>query len=173
MFLRTAGVVGTASLLKPQLILGSPRQTAAYLDLHPFVNDHPEAVFIKLTRVSEKTAADGKDQAGQELARELFVTSDQSGAPSGNKIAIKPNLAAQGGPFTVSRMGISTDGDFVGGFIEGMKDGLGMDGGQFYLREGNHLGDAYAPANESLEWYRPIAERVGAHLLDFDNSSPA
>ena len=168
-FLRAAGVVGTASLLKPELILGRPRQAAAFLDLHPFVNAHPEAVFIKLTQVSDKTATDEKIQAGQELARELFVTSELGGIPSGSKIAIKPNLTCQGGAFSVSRMGISTDGDFVGGFIEGMKDGLGMDGGQFYLREGNHLGDAYCPANESLEWYGPIAERVGAHLLDFDS----
>ena len=40
-FLKAAGVAGTASLLKPHLILGRPMQAAAYFDLHPFVNAHP------------------------------------------------------------------------------------------------------------------------------------
>ncbi|MFA6111402.1 MAG: DUF362 domain-containing protein [Candidatus Latescibacterota bacterium] len=168
-FLKAAGVVGSASLLKPELVFGKPLQSAAYFDLHPFVAAHPEAVFIKLTSVSSKTAAAEKVAAGHELGRELFVTSDTSGIPITHKIAIKPNLTCLGGAMSESRMGVVTDADFVEGMIEGMKEGTGLNGGQFYLREGNHLGDAYCPANEAIEWYAPMAERTGAHLLDFDS----
>ncbi len=56
-----------------------------------------------------------------------------------------------GGSFDTARMSIATDAEFVSGLIEGMKDNLGMDGGQFYMREGNHLGDAYCPDNQVLD----------------------
>ena len=46
-FLKTAGVAGTTSLAQPSLIVADPRQAAAYFQLHPFVADYPEAVFIK------------------------------------------------------------------------------------------------------------------------------
>ena len=168
-FLRAAGVVGTTSLLKPNLIFGSPRQTAAGFNLHAFVLAHPEAVFIKQTQVADKSATQEKLLAGQELARELFVLSDTEGFARGSKIAIKPNLTCMGGAFSSARMGIATDADFVGGLIEGMKDHLGLRGNQFYMREGNHLGDAYCPQNQALDWYKPMAERTGAHLTDFDS----
>ncbi|HJP29110.1 MAG TPA: DUF362 domain-containing protein [Candidatus Latescibacteria bacterium] len=171
-FIKAASAAGTASLLSPDLIFGQSRPTAAYFQLHPFVDAHPEAVFIKLTQVSDKTAAEEKVRAGHELAGQLFVTSDVGGYAMGSKIAIKPNLTCLGGNFSTARMGIATDADFVAGFIEAMKDGLGMDGSQFYLREGNLLGDAYCPQNEVLDWYGPMAERVGAHLTDFDSGRP-
>ncbi|MEW6753049.1 MAG: DUF362 domain-containing protein [Candidatus Latescibacterota bacterium] len=168
-FLRAAGVVGTASVLRPQFLFGAPRQTAAYFNLHPFVAAHPEAVFIRLTQVSAKTATAEKVQAGVDLARELFVASDQSGFSTTSRIAVKPNLTCVQAPINEARMGIPTDADFVEGFIEGMKGALGMDGSRFYIREGNHLGDSYCPENGAIEWYAPLAERTGAHLLDFDS----
>ena len=167
-FLKSAGLFGTASLLDPDLVLAGPRPTTArYFDVHPFVAGHPEAVFIKRTQVPAKTDAAAKKQEGQDLAREVFVLRDDSGIPLSSKIALKPNITCGGGA-AVDRMGIITDCDFVEGFIEGMKD-LGLRGNQFYLREGNLLGDASCPNNDSLESYRPMAERVDAHLLDFDS----
>ena len=168
-FLRVAGMTGASSLLGPELVLGRPRQNAPYFDLHPFVAAHPEAVFVTLTQVANKTAVQHKVRAGRQLAAQLFVPSSTGGYARGSKIAVKPNLTCLGGAFSSARMGIATDADFVGGLIEGMKDGLGLDGDQFYLREGNHLGDAYCPSNQALDWYRPMAERVGAHLTDFDS----
>jgi hypothetical protein len=171
-FLKAGGLAGAAALLKPELVFARRQQNGPYFDLHPFVRDHPEAVFIKVTRVAEKTDAQAKLRAGQELAAELFSSSPTAGYAQSSKIAIKPNLTCLGGDFSANRMGIITDADFVGGLIQGMKDGLGLDGGQFYLREGNHLGDAYCPDNQALEWYRPMAQRLGAHLTDFDSGRP-
>ena len=168
-FLKAAGLVSTSSLLKPDLIFGSSRQSAAYFHLHPFVEAHPEAVFIKLTSVSDRSASAEKNGTGYELASELFFASDGKGHSTASKIAIKPNITCLGGGFSPGRMGIVTDADFVAGLIGSMKDNLGLDGSQFYLREGNHLGDAYCPDNQALAWYGPMAEQVGAHLLDFDS----
>jgi hypothetical protein len=168
-FLKAAGVAGATSLLKPELVFGRPWQNAPYFDLHPFVGAHPEAVFINVTQVIGKTETSQKLLAGRQLANELFVPSDTAGYPKGSKIAIKPNLTCMGGNFSTAWMGIVTDADFVGGLIEGMKDTLGLEGRQFYLREGNLLGDAYCPQNEALDWYQPMARRVGAHLTDFDS----
>jgi|SaaInl4_150m_RNA_FD_contig_31_1094480_length_3046_multi_11_in_0_out_0_1 hypothetical protein len=168
-FLKAAGAVGTASLMQPQLVFGGAQQAAAFFQLHPFVASHPEAVFIKLTQVSDKTATAEKLQAGRELASELFVSSETEGYSSHSKIAIKPNLTCLGGDFNTARMGILTDADFVEGMMEAMKDGLGLQGSQFYLREGNLLGDAYCPRNQALDWYGPMADRIGAHVTDFDS----
>ena len=168
-FLKAAGLVGTSSLLKPDIIFGSSRRSAAFFHLHPFVEAHPEAVFIKLTSVSDRSASAEKNGAGSELASELFFASDSGGHSTASKIAIKPNITCLGGGFSPGRMGIVTDADFVAGLIGSMKDNLGLDGSQFYLREGNHLGDAYCPDNQALAWYGPMAEQVGAHLLDFDS----
>ena len=167
-FIRTIGAVGTAALVQPQSILARAQQERmAYFNLHPFVAAHPEAVFIKTTTVTAKTDATAKKRASLELARELFVASNEAGIPIGSRIAVKPNLTC-GGSANPDDMGIITDADFVEGFIEGMKE-LGLRGEQFYLREGNMLGDAYCPDSESAAWYRPMAERTGAHLYDFDS----
>ena len=167
-FLKSVGVAGSASLLKPNLIFGSTKQTAAHFNLHPFVAAHPEVVFVKATRVSEKTAIQEKIDAGREFARELFVTSDAGGIPIGSKIAIKPNLTCGGkGGHLADQMGIYTDCDFVEGTIEGMTE-LGLRHDQFYMREGNLLGDSYS----CLDTHRPyqqLAARTGAHLTHLDS----
>ena len=167
-FLKSIGAVGASSVLRPDLVLaGAAPGSAAYFDLHPFVAAHPEAVFVKRTQVSAKTHAESKLQEGASLARELFVTQDTPGISLSDKIAVKPNLTCGGGTAS-DVMGIITDCDFVEGFVEGMKD-LGLNGNQFYLREGNLLGDASCPASNSLQGYRPMAARTGVHLTDFDS----
>lgn len=167
-FIKAIGAVGTAALVQPESVLARARQKrAAYFNLHPFVAAHPEAVFVKTTAVPTKTDVAAKRQASLDLARELFVGSAESGISINSRIAIKPNLTC-GGSARTDEMGIITDADFVEGFIEGMKE-LGLRGEQFYLREGNMLGDAYCPNSESAAWYRPMAERTGAHLYDLDS----
>jgi hypothetical protein len=42
-------------------------------DLHPFIKEHPEAVFINLTSVKEKTDGNGIHDAAYKLADEMFV----------------------------------------------------------------------------------------------------
>jgi hypothetical protein len=168
-FLKSAGVAGAASLLQPSWAWPRAYQDAPrYFGLHPFVAAHPEAVFIKRTQVSEKTDSAAKKQEGQTLARELFTLQDTPGFSLTGKVAVKPNLTC-GGDATPGLMGILTDADFVEGIIEGMKEKLGLHGAQFYLREGNLLGDAYCPNSNSMQAYAPLAERTGAQLTSFDS----
>ena len=134
-FLKTVGIVGSSAMLQPNLVFGAPRQKAAYFGLHPFVAAHREAVFIHATSVSGREASAEKRGAGYQLAGELFFASDTSGFSTASKVAIKPNITCLGGGFSPQRMGIVTDADFVEGLIGGMKDHLGLDGSQFYLRE--------------------------------------
>ncbi len=167
-FLKSAGLFGTASLLDPELVLAGPRSTAArYFDVHPFVTGHPEAVFVQRTEVPSKTDEAAKEQAGLDLARQVFVLRDDPGIPLSHKIAFKPNMFP-GSSRSVSTMSLGADVSFTGGFGEGLKE-LGLRGGQLYMREGNHLGDAYPPEDARIEAWVHMAERVGAHLLDFDS----
>ncbi len=168
-FLKSAGMVGAASLLQPSWAWPSAYQDAPrYFGLHPFVAAHPEAVFVKRTQVAENLNGAAKMQEGKSLARELFTLQDTPGFSLTGKVAIKPNLTC-GGDTTPGLMGILTDADFVEGIIEGMKEKLGVQGGQFYLREGNLLGDAYCPDSNSLNGYKPVAQRTGAQLTSFDS----
>ena len=168
-FLKSAGVVGAATLLRPQWALGRGYEDAPqYFGLHPFIAAHPEAVFIKRTQVTDKTDSAAKKEVGMALGRELFAPQDTPGFSLAGKIAIKPNLTC-GGDASPQLMGILTDADFVEGMIEGMKEKLGLQGGQFYLREGNMLGDAYCPDSGSLQKYKPLAQRTGAQLMAFDS----
>lgn len=156
-FLKSAGLVGAASLLGPELVLARPGQSGGYFALHPFVAGHPEAVFIKRTQVGAKINGEAKRQEGLALARELFVRRDDAGVPLSHKIALKPNLS-----------GAVTDVSFVKGMIEGMIE-LGLSGDQFYLREGNALGDGYSPNGSFLNYYQPLERQLGVHQTDFES----
>ena len=81
-FLKAAGLVGTSSLLKPDLIFGSSRQSTAFFHLHPFVEAHPEAVFIKMTSVSDRSAAAEKNGQHERQVRALMLTNWSSTAAS-------------------------------------------------------------------------------------------
>ena len=167
-FLRSAGLLGTASLLDPELVIAGPRRAAArYFDVHPFVTGHPEAVFIQRTHLTRKTDETAKKQAGLDLVRQVLSLRDDPGIPLSHKIAFKPNIKL-GADLTTSKMSLGTDVSFSEGICEGLKE-LGVGADQLYLREGNHLGDAYAPTDAKIEAYVDMAERVGAHLIDLDS----
>ena len=121
--------------------------------LHPFVEAHPEAVFIKRTHVPVQTDVEAKKREGVELARELFTLRDTPGIPPSHRMAIKPN------------QGI-TDYDFVEGMIEGIKE-VGFSADRIHVREGNWLGDGYARFEKVITPYQRIEERTGVHFTDF------
>lgn len=121
--------------------------------LHPFIEAHPEAVFITRTHVSARTDAEAKKWEGAKLAKELFTLRDTRGIPPSHRMAIKPN------------QGI-TDFDFVEGMIEGMKE-VGCSEDRMYVREGNWLGDEYDRRREVIRPYERIEQRTGVHFTDF------
>jgi len=162
-FLRASAVTGGIGLLKPIKVLGSRYQTSSdYFAVHPFIESHPEAVFIMQTDVDVKTNSEAKKNAGIEFGRSVFVPSDESGVPITNKINIKPNMlqgAADNSWPPNYLMGANTDPWFVEGVIESMKE-LGLSGNQFFLRD--------ASAGTSMlngSGYKAMAQRVGADIL--------
>lgn len=90
--------------------------------LHPFIREHPEAVFIKLTDVQTKTDAKDIHDTAFGLAKELFVA-----PPKGveKRITCKPNWTANplvDGKACVDQLGINTDKNFIEGFMHGIQE---------------------------------------------------
>jgi hypothetical protein len=104
-------------------------------DLHPFIKEHPEAVFIYLTSVKEKTDAKGINESAYKLANEMFVkTSNGKGYSNSTKITCKPNWTCNSidKKNPTANLGITTDTNFIEGYLNGVK----VKGPQeFYLRE--------------------------------------
>ena len=161
-FLKTTGVGAVGMLLGPTQVLGSRLSSASFFGLHPFIEAHPEAVFIKKTNVAVKTDSEGMKNEGLALAREIFVPKEEGGIPITHRIPIKPNMMSnRNDERTVeSGMGIVTDPYFVEGVIEGMKE-LGLNSDRFSLIEFNN------PRDWGLRGYTMMAFRTGARLREY------
>ena len=126
----SAGVVGVACKgFDPYASTGNFAEEG--FDLAPFIKAHPEAVFVCLTDVKEKTDQKGTYDAAYKLASEMFVsTSGGAGYPNSTKIAGKPNWtsSSQG----IDSMGITTDLGFIEGYLNGVKSKGPQ---QVYLRD--------------------------------------
>jgi hypothetical protein len=161
-FLKTVGAGSAALTLRPSELLGADRTTTpSYFSVHPFIDAHPDAVFIMQTNVDIKTNADAVKQAGLAFGQSVFVSADSSGIPISHRVAIKPNIVMMPAKLE-SYMGIVTDPCFVEGMIESLKL-LGMGGEQIYLRE----------VSGADQWpnsgYSQMAERTGVDLRRLDD----
>jgi hypothetical protein len=104
-------------------------------DLHPFIKEHPEAVFINLTSVKEKTDKTGIYNAAYKLAGEMFIkTSNGKGFPNATKITCKPNWTCNSvnKKDPTANLGITTDLNFIEGYLKSLKTKGPED---IYLRE--------------------------------------
>lgn len=124
--------------------------------LHPFVEAHPEAVFLLRTTVADRKDAAAKESIGRTLAMQLFGLTDGVGIPRTSKIAVKPNLTSNNG--SGDRYAIITDRDFLGGMLEGIKE-TGISPGQIYVRDG--MG-----TNQLDTRYQEMAARTAVHYDD-------
>ncbi len=139
--------------------------------MHPFVEQHPEAVFILRTHVDYKTNSLACKRVGLEFGRSVFVPMDHTGTPVTYNIAAKPNLTAHDavdkkrGLTLEDTMGIATDVFFVEGLFESLKElgvagasmhtrdvnGAGVIGPRGYVAMGQRLGATVAPAKNAME----------------------
>ena len=161
-FLKTSSLlVGSASLGGRAAVWAAESKPSAYFGAHPFVEQHPEAVFILRTHVDRKTNAAACRQVGLELGRTLFVPMDHTGVPVTRHIATKPNLTAhetvdaQRGFTLEDTMGITTDVFFIEGLFESLKE-LGVAGSRMHTRDVN--GGSVLEARG----YLAMGRRVGA-----------
>ncbi|MBN1290225.1 MAG: DUF362 domain-containing protein [Candidatus Latescibacteria bacterium] len=165
-FIKNAASIGGLGLVKPVHVFGARAQTSSgKFGVHPFIEKHPEAVFIMHTNVDIKTNSPAKKDTGFRFVRSVFFPMENGGLPLTHMIPVKPNLTASqtdNKDFSLEfGMGIVTDPYFVEGVIEGMKE-LGLSGSQFYLREVN------APEDFGPRGYTSMAERTGADIRDLN-----
>ncbi|HPE76393.1 MAG TPA: DUF362 domain-containing protein [Draconibacterium sp.] len=136
-FIRVSSAAGVAAIVTPgfDAVANSAWSGAEGFDLHPFIKEHPEAVFINLTSVQNKVDTKGIHDAAFKLANEMFVkTSNGEGFPNTTKITCKPNWTCNNynDENKIAQMGVNTDGNFVEGFLKAVKTKGPQ---EFYLRE--------------------------------------
>ena len=114
-------LVGSGYAAMPDL---SSSGTSGF-DLHPFIKEHPEAVFINLTSAKDKFDAKGIHDAAFKLASEMFVkASNGQGYSNSTKITCKPNWTCSGpvdNTGSLENAGITTDLNFIEGFLKAVK----------------------------------------------------
>jgi len=160
---------GSAGFLGPASVFAAASKPSGYFGVHPFVEQHPEAVFIQRTHVDYKTNSEACKQAGLDFGRSLFVPMDNTGIPVSYNIATKPNLTAHDavdpkkGLTLKDTMGIATDVFFVEGLFESLKE-VGVAGSKMHTRDVNG-GEVIEPRG-----YVAMAERVGARVSPVKNT---
>ena len=136
----------------------------AGFDLHPFIREHPEAVFINLTSIADKSDNQGIHDAAFRLAGEMFVkTPNGKGYPNSTKITCKPNWTCIGriNPKDhLAHLSVNTDLNFIEGFLKSIKN-TGPD--KFYLRE------CACPHTWEARGFTPMAERNNFDLRDLSS----
>jgi len=161
-FLKTSSLLcGSLGLSGRSSIITAASKPPEYFGVHPFVEQHPEAVFILRTHVAYKTNSAACKRAGLHFGRSVFVPMDNTGIPVTHHIATKPNLTAhqavdkKRGLTLADTMGIATDVFFVEGLFESLKE-LGVAGARMHMRDANGA-DVIEPRG-----YVAMARRVGA-----------
>jgi hypothetical protein len=164
-FIKVSSVAGIAGLVGTEyntLANSYPSRVKGF-DIHPFIKEHPEAVFINLTSVQEKTDKAGINAAAAKLANEMFVkTSDGTGYPNSTKINCKPNWTCNSGGKrdAIADLGITTDLNFVEGFLTSVKSKGPQ---EFYLR------DCACPFSWGVNGYSAMAQRNNFDLRDLSS----
>jgi uncharacterized protein (DUF362 family) len=152
-FCRTAGLglLGTAAA----------RSAPRFFGVHPFIESHPQAVFVRRTRVAHKSDEAAKLREGLMLAREIFVPRQTPGVPLTHRVILKPNptpVRSRSRP-AIENWGAATDPQFYEGLILGLKE-LGLKSFSF------------AEANNQWGWnvrgFVDIHERHGVQMNEPD-----
>ena len=165
-FIRVSSAAGVMGLISPAYGTGSVRgmMDDQGFDLHPFIKEHPEAVFINLTSASAPNDRQAIHDAAFKLAVEIMVRiTGGKGFPLSTRITCKPNWTCTGriDPKNPdSQLGIATDLNFIEGFLKSVKN-LGPE--KFYLRE------CACPHQWVPAGYTAMAERNGFDLRDLSS----
>lgn len=157
-----AGLLGLAGS-GYKVMAGPAYRGVEGFDLHPFIREHPEAVFINLTSIKEKTDSKAIYEAASGLANEIFVkTTNGEGYPNSTKITCKPNWTCNGGSTNdpTTQLGITTDPNFIEGFLSSFRN---KGPREFYLRESS------CPGMWEANGYTQMAQRNNFDLRDLSS----
>jgi uncharacterized protein (DUF362 family) len=133
-----------------------PAGRASPLRLHPFIEAHPEAVFIRRTAVPAKTDAQAIRREALAFARQVFALERGPGVAGPPTVALKPNLTST--KKTGLTHAIITDTYAVEGLVDGLKE-LGVEAGSIFVREGLQV-------EQPTTGYPELARRAGIHYGD-------
>lgn len=135
---------------------GSAFGSTRYFGLHPFIEAHPGAVFIRRTQVRSRLDAAGLRQEGRQLGREIFLPMDRPGVPVSHRVVLKPNILyyRSGGG---ARANWGTDPDFYEGLLTALA-GCGLK--KFHYCEANYLTSRWSPR------FDEIHDRFGVEVAD-------
>jgi len=163
-FFRQLAGFGLATVASPDewARASAPAATGGPLGLHPFIEAHPEAVFIRRTNVAVKTDSEAIRREALALAREIFALRKGPGLSATQTVAFKPNLTST--KKTGLTHAIVTDPYVVEGFIDGLKP-LGVRPESIYVREGLMV-------EQPTTGYPEMARRAGVHYGDDDARTP-
>ena len=164
-FIKVSSAAGIAGLMGPgdTAMANTTPSGADGFDLHPFIKEHPEAVFINLTSVKEKTDSKPIYDAAYKLANEMFVKkTNGKGYSNSTKVNCKPNWTCNGRRRSdlESKLGITTDLNFVEGYMNGVKN---TGPRNFYLRE------CACPQNWESNGWTGMADRNNFDLRDLSS----
>ncbi len=154
-FLKSTAAIGLAGAAVPAMA----RAADSKIDVHPFIREHPDAVFVHYTSVGEKTDTAAMRDAGFKLSKELIVPS-KTGWATGATMNIKPNWTSAGprdGHAVVEKLGVNTDPYFVEGWVGAMKE-LGPR--NYFIRE------CCCPTQWQPMGWAAMCERAGIDLRD-------
>jgi len=143
--------------------MGNTAHTGPGFDVHPFIKNNPDAVFIYLTDVKSKRDTDAIRAEGYKLAKELIVKVPSGGHPFSTKVNVKPNWTSAGpkdGKPVFEKLGVNTDPNFVEGWVNGMRE-LGPR--KYYIRE------CCCPKQWEPMGYRAMCEKNGIDLRDLSS----
>ena len=163
-FFRQLGGFGVATVAAPGewAFPAVPDAAAGPLGLHPFIEAHPEAVFIRRTKVAAKTDAEAIRREALAFTRGVFTMRRGPGVSSTQTVAIKPNLTST--KKTGLTHAIITDTYAVEGLVDGLKE-LGVAPGSIFVREGLMV-------EQPTTGYAEMALRAGVHYGDDHSRTP-
>ncbi|HUT62375.1 MAG TPA: DUF362 domain-containing protein [Anaerolineae bacterium] len=164
-FIKTSTIAGVSGVLGKGC--SSMRKTAKVsgpgFNVHPFIRNNPEAVFIYLTDVKSKRDTDDIREAGSKLAKELIVKTPTNGYPNSTRITVKPNWTSAGpkdGKPVYEKLGINTDPNFIAGWVNGMRE-VGPQ--KYYIRE------CCCPTQWEPMGWRAMCEKNNIDLKDLSS----
>jgi len=121
---RASAMAAAGSLANLELKAAPARMPKTHFAVHPFIESHPKAIFIKRTKVAEKMDEPAKLREGISFAREVFVpTEGPGGIPVSHHVILKPNFTSVRNQRPhVENWGTGTDPQFYEGIIMGLKE---------------------------------------------------
>ncbi len=126
-----------AGALAPIHLQGAPVSKSQFA-VHPFVEAHPKAVFIKRTNVATKTDDADKLNEGLRFVRDVLMPVESKGVPVSHRIILTPNFTSvKNKRPDVENLGTGTDAPFYEGIVMGLKE-LGVTKMSFLEANGFH-----------------------------------